>query len=114
MSTQRTATRREFLRYAAATAAAVAGPNAPGLALGQERGQRPPKADGVEVLHPLGRTPVSFIIDDSTCLVNLAHFAIPQFAQVSPTSTASPGKNFPARSPTDSSDVRRVVSASTA
>jgi hypothetical protein len=28
--------------------------------------------------------PVSFIIDDSTCLVNLAHFAIPQFAEVFP------------------------------
>ena len=28
--------------------------------------------------------PVSLIIDDSTCLVNLAHFCIPQFAEVFP------------------------------
>ncbi len=28
---------------------------------------------------PRGRVPVSFVIDDSTCLVNLAHFAMPQF-----------------------------------
>jgi hypothetical protein len=33
----------------------------------------------VEVLNPRGRVPLSFIIDDSTCLVNLNRFAIPQF-----------------------------------
>jgi hypothetical protein len=32
----------------------------------------------VEVLNARGRVPVSFIIDDSTCLVNLIRFAIPQ------------------------------------
>lgn len=42
-------------------------------------GQRPARAHGVEVLNPRGRVPVSFIIDDSTCLVNLNRFAIPQF-----------------------------------
>ena len=39
---------------------------------------------GVEVINPCGRVPVSLIIDDSTCLVNLAHFGIPQFAEVFP------------------------------
>jgi hypothetical protein len=39
---------------------------------------------GVEVLNPRGRVPVSFIIDDSTALVNLAHFGIPQFKEVFP------------------------------
>src|SRR4030043_1164178 len=38
----------------------------------------------VEVLNPYNRVPVSLIIDDSTCLVNLAHFGIPQFAEVFP------------------------------
>jgi hypothetical protein len=38
----------------------------------------------VEVLNPRNRAPVSLIIDDSTCLVNLAHFGIPQFAEVFP------------------------------
>jgi hypothetical protein len=49
-----------------------------------EPGERPQAADGVRVLNPRGRVPVSLIIDDSTCLVNLAHFCIPQFAEVFP------------------------------
>jgi len=64
-----------------------AGAAAGGLALplaAQIPGQRPPKPPGVEVLNPRNRVPVSFMIDDSTCLVNLAHFAIPQFAEVFP------------------------------
>ncbi|MFO0959723.1 MAG: hypothetical protein U0800_20180 [Isosphaeraceae bacterium] len=50
----------------------------------QDPGERPAKPRGVEVVNPRGRVPVSLIIDDSTCLVNLAHFAIPQFAEVFP------------------------------
>jgi hypothetical protein len=38
----------------------------------------------VEVLNPFNRVPVSLIIDDSTCLVNMAHFGIPQFGEVFP------------------------------
>jgi hypothetical protein len=46
-------------------------------ALAQERGARPPRVPaGVSVVNPRDRVPVSLIIDDSTCLVNLAHFAI--------------------------------------
>lgn len=48
-------------------------------------GERPPPPPaGVSVLNPRGRVPVSLIIDDSTCLVNLAHFCIPHFAEVYP------------------------------
>ncbi|MBG0859290.1 MAG: hypothetical protein IQL11_07265 [Bacteroidales bacterium] len=36
------------------------------------------------VLNPYNRVPVSLIIDDSTCLVNMAHFGIPQFGEVFP------------------------------
>lgn len=36
------------------------------------------------VVNPFNRVPVSLIIDDSTCLVNLAHFGIPQFAEIFP------------------------------
>ena len=50
----------------------------------QESGERPQQDAGVRVLNPQARVPVSLIIDDSTCLVNLAHFAIPQFAEVFP------------------------------
>ncbi len=52
--------------------------------LGQEKGERPKQDPSVTVLNPQGRVPLSFIIDDSTCLVNLAHFCIPQFAEVFP------------------------------
>jgi len=46
--------------------------------------KRPHHDTGVEVLHPRGRVPLSLFIDDSTCLVNLAHYATPQFAEVWP------------------------------
>jgi hypothetical protein len=68
-------TRREFL---ATTVGA-------GLGWGlQEKGDRPPACDGVRVVNPRSRVPVSLLIDDSTCLVNLAHFCIPQFAHAWP------------------------------
>ncbi len=38
----------------------------------------------VKVLNPYNRPPVSLIIDDSTCLVNMAYYGIPQFAEVFP------------------------------
>ena len=75
--------RRGFLK-AASFAAARAHAGLAGLAMAQDKGHRPARAAGVEVLNPRGRVPVSFIIDDSTCLVNLAHFCIPQFAEVFP------------------------------
>jgi len=37
-----------------------------------------------EVINPFNRVPVSLIIDDSTCLVNLAYYGIPQFGEVFP------------------------------
>ena len=37
-----------------------------------------------QVLYPRNRIPLSFIIDDSTCLVNMGHFCMPQFAQAWP------------------------------
>ena len=71
--------RRGFLRAAAGAAAgaALAGPSLNALA--QLAGERPARAAGVAVLNPQERVPVSFIIDDSTCLVNLNKFAMPQF-----------------------------------
>lgn len=65
----------------------------------QESGQRPARADGVTVLNPTARVPLSFIIDDSTCLVNLAYFAIPQFAQVFPDQYRQPWKTLPREIP---------------
>jgi len=47
-------------------------------------GQRPEKPDNLRVLNPRARVPCGLIIDDSTCLVNMAHFCMPQFAEVWP------------------------------
>ncbi|NND32766.1 MAG: hypothetical protein HKN76_09260 [Saprospiraceae bacterium] len=40
--------------------------------------------DMIEVLNPQCKVPLNFIIDDSTALVNLAYFGIPQFKEVFP------------------------------
>jgi hypothetical protein len=75
--------RRAFLQQAALGAGATAA----GLALSsrsllaQIPGDRPTPATGVTVLNPRARVPVGLIIDDSTCLVNLNRFAMPQFSQ---------------------------------
>ena len=71
-------TRRDFLgRIESAAAASVLG--LAGSASAQTPGERPIQAADVVVLNPATRVPVSFIIDDSTCLVNLNRYAMPQF-----------------------------------
>ena len=71
-------TRRDFLgRIETAAAAGVLGLT--GSASAQTPGERPTQAADVVVLNPATKVPVSFIIDDSTCLVNLNRFAMPQF-----------------------------------
>lgn len=63
-------------------------------------GERPANdAPGVSVLLPRGRVPVSLIIDDSTCLVNMAHFGIPQFHQSYPDRYPQPWKKLPREIP---------------
>jgi len=80
--------RREFLSTAAKTSLAAVpavgwlGRTLPTFA--QPPGERPQQDDGVKVLNPRNRVPFSFIIDDSCTLVNLAHYCIPQFAEVFP------------------------------
>jgi hypothetical protein len=62
-------------------------------------GERPKPAEGVTVLNPRGRVPISFIIDDSTCLVNLAHYCIPHFAEVYPDRYKQNWKKLPREIP---------------
>jgi hypothetical protein len=74
----------------------------PKALLAQEAGERPPAPPaGIRVLNPRGRIPVSLIIDDSTCLVNLAHFCIPQFQEVFPDEYLQPWKTLPREIPDD-------------
>jgi len=67
--------RRSFLGQSAALVG--------GLALA-EHSLTAKDADKIEVLDPRMRVPMSFIIDDSTCLVNMGHFCLPQFATAWP------------------------------
>lgn len=69
-------TRREVIRNASTALLGLAA----SPALAQVPGERPSRSPQVEVLNPRTRVPLSIIIDDSTCLVNLNRFAIPQFA----------------------------------
>lgn len=95
----RTFTRRHFLRMTAAGLATVGVGGR--LPASQPPGERPTQAEGVKVLNPRCRVPVSLIIDDSTCLVNLAHFAMPQFAEVWPDRAEyqKPWRQFPREIP---------------
>lgn len=70
-------TRRDFLKHSGVGALAL-GTGAHEVAA-QLAGERPARTARVEVLNPRARVPVSWIIDDSTCLVNLNRFAMPQF-----------------------------------
>ena len=71
--------RRQFLHHTAlGMVGAGLASSVPSL-LAQVAGERPPRAAGVTVLNPRARVPVGLIIDDSTCLVNLNRFAMPQF-----------------------------------
>jgi hypothetical protein len=74
--------RRDFLKTGALVAGSVWGASREHnttLAAGNTESQ-----GSVEVLNPRGRVPLSFVIDDSTCLVNMGHFCMPQFAQAWP------------------------------
>ena len=53
----------------------------------------------IEVLNPYNRVPVSLIIDDSTCLVNMAHYGIPQFAKVFPAQYKQDWRKLPREIP---------------
>jgi hypothetical protein len=71
--------RRDFL--AAASGVALSG-LAGSRSLAQQ--SEPKTRQTVSVDLPLSRVPLSFIIDDSTCLVNMGKFCMPQFAATYP------------------------------
>jgi hypothetical protein len=89
--------RREFMRLAAL--GTIGSQLMPEWTFAQMSGERPKMPENVKVLNPRSRVPVSFIIDDSTCLVNLAHFCIPQFAEVFPDRYKQDWKSLPREIP---------------
>lgn len=81
--------RRRFLeRLAVSAGGAVAAAFARQLPAapheGIPTGERAVRHPSIEVLNPRDRAPASFIIDDSTCLVNMGHFCMPQFHAAMP------------------------------
>ncbi len=72
-------TRRQFLLDTARGLAAASSALQAASLFAQVPGERPARAAGATVLNPRTRLPVGLIIDDSTCLVNLNRFAMPQF-----------------------------------
>lgn len=81
--------RRDVLAAGLAGASIVAGGSGQAEAPPLTQEISPPKRSmalpaGVEVALPRDRVPVSFVIDDSTCLVNMGHFCNPQFAAAWP------------------------------
>lgn len=79
ISSSRPLSRRQFIGNTALGVSAAALAGAGSTSLAQQLGARPGPSPGVEVLNPKARVPVGLIIDDSTCLVNLNRFAMPQF-----------------------------------
>ena len=103
MNREITISRRQFLTVAAAVSAGAmlrwgyAGPM-PDIDLGE----RPHRDPNVKVLNPYGRVPVSFVIDDSTCLINMGHFCQPQFEEAwgkSKSRSPKPWRSWPREIP---------------
>lgn len=80
--------RRTFVRQSLAATGAIS-----------TTGWWPGLAEKVEVLNPRNRVPVSFIIDDSTALVNMAYYGIPQFQQVFPENYKQDWRKLPREIP---------------
>jgi len=59
----------------------------------------PSQLSNIEILNPLNKVPVSFIIDDSTALVNLAYYGIPQFQEVFPDNYKQDWRKLPREIP---------------
>jgi hypothetical protein len=84
--------RRTFLQTSAAALATACLDPLTASTCAQETAvvDSPPKtpvASGIRVMLPQGRVPLSFVIDDSTCLVNMGHYCLPQFATAWPERT---------------------------
>ena len=99
MYKQKQITRRDFVKITAMAAAGAASVIRSRPVMAQDKGERPTQADGVTVLNPQNRVPVSFIIDDSTCLVNMAHFGIPHFATAWPDKYKQDWRSLPREIP---------------
>lgn len=97
--------RREFLAGSVGAAASCGllstATAAPDTARAESAERPLPLPAGVRTLLPRNRVPLSFVIDDSTCLVNMGHFCTPQFAAAWPQRAEyqKPWKSWPREIP---------------
>jgi hypothetical protein len=84
--------RRKFIRNATASALSIE-PIADVIASDTSKSMK------IEVLNPQDRVPVSMIIDDSTALVNMAYYGIPQFAETFPENYKQDWRSLPREIP---------------
>lgn len=83
--------RRKFIKTTATSSAALA--MTPSVFFSEK------SAGKVEAINPRNRVPVSLIIDDSTTLVNMAYYGIPQFAEVFPDNYKQDWRKLPREIP---------------
>jgi len=86
-------TRRDFIEQGSLSAASILFTSS---VLADEQGNH---MLNIEAINPRGRVPVSFIIDDSTALVNMAYYGIPQFKEVFPNQYQQDWRNLPREIP---------------
>ncbi len=88
--------RRQFVSLAAAQSLAC-------MTVGNASAQVAPASSKLQVELPRNRVPMSFIIDDSTCLVNMGKFCMPQFATARPEREEykKPWREWPSEIPDD-------------
>ena len=84
--------RRDFLKKSAVASAAL-------FTGFHDKIDANPVLPKVTIVNPLNRVPVSLIIDDSTALVNMAHFGIPQFHEVFPDNYPQDWRKLPREIP---------------
>ena len=101
-------TRRQFIQASAAAVALYTQAGTSRFVRGQtprlqSKEKLPPRPAGLKVLMPRDRVPLSFVIDDSTCLVNMGHFCTPQFASAWPDREVykKPWQSWPREIPDD-------------
>jgi hypothetical protein len=98
---ERHSDRRAFLKSSAALTAATAWSAASSAAWADPQGNKALTLVGIEL--PRLRVPLSFIIDDSTSLVNMGRFCMPQFATAWPERKEydQPWQSWPSEIPDD-------------
>lgn len=93
--------RRTFLQLSGSAALGAVAETAARAQSDSSQARSASHIESAEATLPRNRVPLSFIIDDSTCLVNMGHFCMPQFAEAHPDSVnyKKPWRSWPREIP---------------